>query len=341
MTHEQASRSTAPGSPPPAQGRHRSRSEAAGGSTPLFGRFNVRGTLMVGLLCSISMHLLLMVLAALVLVRSGGGGAEDGDRSGDVQLAVVTKAELEAMQSAASLPAVPMPSIDTPVPESMESIELAELDVSSMTSALSDRALEGLGAGELTGGSELSTGSSGSGSVSFFGAEAVGRRIAYVIDMSGSMASGGKIEAAQTELGRSLSELRAPMEFYVAMYNNAGYPLEGFEGWTEASRPITREARRAFAHRANQLGGTTYPAHAFQMVFALRPLPDAIFFMTDGDFSDQDISTEAILSLNRPHEIPIHCLTLVDRSAEDRMRRIANASGGTYTHIDGVQRGRR
>ncbi|MCB1280105.1 MAG: hypothetical protein KDB18_01125, partial [Salinibacterium sp.] len=180
----------------------------------------------------------------------------------------------------------------------------------------------------------------GEGSVSFFGAEAVGRRIAYVIDMSGSMASGGKIEAVQAEVGRSLSELRPPMEFFIGMYNSAGYPLVGFEGWTEANPAMTREARRAFAHRASELGGTTFPVYAFDLVFALRPLPDAIFFMTDGDFSDQDTSTGRIIAMNAQHKIPIHCLTFIDRSAESRMRRIAEASGGTYTHVDGTRRRR-
>ncbi len=305
------------------------------------GRFDIRGTLAVGLICSLSLHLLLMVLAALVLVGRGSVAGEGDRPPGAVQLAVVTQTELAALESSAALPTVPVPTFETPKPEALESIELAELDTSRSDVSLTERAIEGLGAGDLTSGSELATGGGGEGSVSFFGAEAVGRRIAYVIDMSGSMASGGKIEAAQAELGRSLTELRPPMEFFVGLYNSAGYPLQGFDGWTDASGPMTREARRAFAHRASELGGTTFPVYAFELVFALRPLPDAIFFMTDGDFSDQDQSTARILALNSTHKIPIHCLTLIDRSAEARMRRIAESSGGTYTHIDGLGRGRR
>ncbi len=308
----------------------------------MLGLLNVRGTLAIGLAMSISFHLLLMVFAALMLVSGGGSGQGDPERPpGVVDLAVVTASELRAMQSDTSLPTVPVPTFEQPETQAMESIELAELDTTRSDVSLTKRAIEGLGAGDLTSGSELATGGGGEGGVSFFGAEAVGRRIAYVIDMSGSMASGGKIEAVQAEMGRSLTELRLPMEFFVGMYNSAGYPLQGFEDWTGATPAMTREARRAFAHRASEIGGSTLPVYAFEMVFKLRPLPDAIFFMTDGDFSDQDQSTVRIIALNSQHKIPIHCLTFIDRSAEARMRRIAEESGGTYTHIDGLKRRRR
>lgn len=307
----------------------------------VLGLFNVRGTLAVGLAFSISLHLLLLVLAALVLVSTGGTPGEGDRPPGEVELAVVTSNELRAMQSDASLPTVPVPKFEQPETEAMESIELAELDTSRSDVSLSERAVEGLGAGDLTSGSELATGGGGEGSVSFFGAEAVGRRIAYVIDMSGSMASGGKIEAVQTELGRSLGELRPQMEFFVGLYNSTGFPLPGFERWTQATPALTREARRAFVHRSSEIGGSTFPVFAFELVFKLRPLPDAIFFMTDGEFSDQDQSMEQIIAMNSSHKIPIHCLTFIDQSAEARMRHIAEVSGGTYTHIDGLTPRRR
>lgn len=301
---------------------------------------DMRRAMLVGLSGSLSLHLLLMIIAALMLVGRGGNSGSELGEPGEVQLAITTQSELAALeQLAADLPSIPVPALDQPEVPELETLELSELSEASSSSSLADRALESLGAGDLTGSSELSTGGGGEGSVSFFGAEAFGRRIAFVMDMSGSMGSGGKIEVAQRELGRSLEELRAPMEFFVAMFNNSGFALEGFEKWTEASQSRTREARRMFAHRAStELGGTTYPVPAFELVFALRPLPDAIFFMTDGDFSDDDATTERILALNQPHKIPVHCVTFIDRSAEPRMRRIAEASGGTYTHIDGTAR---
>lgn len=297
-----------------------------------------RQLLLVGLIGSLSLHLLLLVVCALLLVGRGGEG--DGAGSpGEVQLAVMTQAELAAMERhAANAPVIPVPAMEQPDVPDLEALELQELtDFSSQTS-LADRAMESLGAGDLSGMSELSTGGSGEGSVSFFGAEASGRRIAYVIDMSGSMAMGGKIEFAQRELGKSLEQLRPPMEFFIALFNNKGFTMPGFEQWAEATPARVREARRAFAHSSVEVGGTTFPVPGFDLVFAQRPLPDAVFFMTDGDFSDSDVSTDAILAFVAQHRVPIHCITLVDKSSEPRMRRIAEASGGSYTHIDGTTR---
>ena len=36
-------------------------------------------------------------------------------------------------------------------------------------------------------------------------------------------------------------------------------------------------------------------------------------------------------------KIPIHCITLVERTGEETMRKIAADSGGTYTHFAGTR----
>ena len=79
--------------------------------------------------------------------------------------------------------------------------------------------------------------------------------------------------------------------------------------------------------------GATNPSPAFLVVFANRPRPDAVYFMTDGEFNDTVVAE--IASMNAEMQIPIHCITFGERGAEPMMREIARQSGGTYTHIGG------
>ena len=63
-----------------------------------------------------------------------------------------------------------------------------------------------------------------------------------------------------------------------------------------------------------------------------RIKPDAIYFMTDGEF-DQSIA-DIIIRRNKERPMPVHCITFVSREGESVMRRIARETGGTYTHIE-------
>src|SRR5690606_16329369 len=84
-------------------------------------------------------------------------------------------------------------------------------------------------------------------------------------------------------------------------------------------------------------GGTTIPFPAFEEVFRMRPRPDAIYFMTDGAFSNAEAVAEEIARLNRSTGkiVPIHCITFIERDAEEIMKVIARQSNGSYTHVTG------
>src|SRR5438046_2601550 len=57
--------------------------------------------------------------------------------------------------------------------------------------------------------------------------------------------------------------------------------------------------------------GGTEPLTAFKIVMTLRPKPDAIYFMTDGEFNEDNAT--AVARMNAEWRIPIHCLTFVSR----------------------------
>jgi hypothetical protein len=77
--------------------------------------------------------------------------------------------------------------------------------------------------------------------------------------------------------------------------------------------------------------GATNPLPGFEIIFTLKPRPDAIYFMTDGEFDPTVV--EAVASLNQKSRIPIHCVCLGPEAATENMRKIAKASKGTFIVI--------
>ena len=80
-------------------------------------------------------------------------------------------------------------------------------------------------------------------------------------------------------------------------------------------------------------GGGTVPDGAMQMVFSMKPRPDAIYFMTDGQFGPQVASLIHRLNRRGNKRVPVHSITFGDQGAARLMQQIADESGGTYTHI--------
>lgn len=283
---------------------------------------------LTGVLLSLLIHLLLWLVAGLITV-SGAQAGGAGPLASGVELAVVTEAELAQMQEAgleAEVPVVPdVPASDLP---EIALFDSAIADAAGLTEDIGDLSAN-LGAGDITGGSELGVGGAGGGAASFFGVEARGTRFAYIVDVSGSMGVGGKIEALKRELGKSITALTENAMFAIALYSTDAAILGGRHEWMEASDNGKGFARRAITQI--QANGSTNPAPAFRLVFGLRPKPDAIYFMTDGEFS-QDVALE-IARLNADYRVPIHCIAFVSRDSEALMKQIAADSGGTYTFV--------
>jgi hypothetical protein len=194
----------------------------------------------------------------------------------------------------------------------------------------------GMGAGNITGGQGMG-GGSGGGAAKFFGVEARGTRFAYICDISGSMDQGvgvgevRRIDILKTELGKSLQALLENAYFFVALFSTDTKPMGGRSEWVSATDAGKQWAKRTVPLIAAE--GATEPVAAFKLVFRMRPRPDAIYFMTDGEFNEDYVND--ISRLNAEWRIPIHCITLVSREGEKVMRKIAEQSGGTYVHVPG------
>lgn len=287
---------------------------------------------MAGIAISCVVHLVLLSAAALVVLASSAG--DDRTAGAPVQFAVLSEADLAELAGGTldtAAPAVPdspaadLPEIDITVPDT--------LGLEAMRETLQASGGGGTGAGDIsTGGDGLGGGGGGAGGgtgAGFFGVEASGNRFAYIIDVSGSMAIGGKMDAMRSELLRSLNALLENHSFMVVPFSSDAAPLGGRSGWTDGTDQGKSWARRA-AMDLQPIGGTN-PSPGFFYVFSQRPKPDAIYFLTDGEFAPT-VAAE-IAGLNGEFDVPIHCIAFGTRDAEPVMKRIAEQSGGTYTYV--------
>ena len=80
-----------------------------------------------------------------------------------------------------------------------------------------------------------------------------------------------------------------------------------------------------------QPDGGTHPLPA--LLFALSLEPDAIYFLSDGQFDP--VTIHEVRNRNRPRtrRIPIHTIAFMDRFTERLMRAIARNSGGEYRFV--------
>ena len=284
----------------------------------------------LGIGISILVHLVGVLITALIVTSTGIGlGVDRGDDS--IEFAVISQVELNEILDAAPNTSSPQTSdllaetTDTPselLDEPISTDFSLTADIDSDLSVLGgDAGLDsGFGVGDAGGGA------------SFFGAEASGSRFAYIVDTSGSMAENNKIDVLIRELTRSLDGLGRESTFFVVRYSTESEPIGNRRSWTDADARGKAWAKKQVG-RLQALGGTR-PAQAFQTCLSIRPRPDAIFFMTDGEFGEAE--TTRILGLLSEYAVPVHGITFVDAGAAAVMQRIAIESGGTYTHVRGT-----
>lgn len=308
----------------------------------------VAGVFSMGVVLSVLIHATITLVAALVTVGVAGIGAR-GSGGGEFNLTVTSEGTLAGIVDTAPLDTMAPSVADVAVPE-LPSAGMDEglggMDAPGAGAGLGPIAdgLGGAGGGEVGDGKGLGSGGSGNGGASFFGIEAKGSRFLYICDVSGSMdwdeagmatGRGTRLNALKRELTRSVQGLMEHMQFYVFFFSSREMPIDpNSKKWI-----LAKESGKRFAvDRIGQLKawGGTEPWPAFDEAFKMNPRPDAIYFMTDGEF-DPAVATRIQMVNVGSRKIPIHCITLVERAGEETMRKIASDSGGTYTHIAGTR----
>ncbi|CAN5765119.1 hypothetical protein BH11PLA1_BH11PLA1_03930 [soil metagenome] len=292
-------------------------------------RWFTRGSV-VACVLSLIVHVVLGFIGYQYHIRFSSGAAATG---GTVEVATMSESQLAALEDAELNSIAPGVDDTRPSnPDTTPAIELpggAGMENTGDIGALGD-GLGGAGAGTGIGLGD-GAGGAGGGTARFFGMEARGSRFAYVVDISGSMMDGGKIEALRKELATSIDALPEGTQFCVMLFSSVSRPLMKRDSWFTATSKNKNEAIKLIEDIHAE--GGTEPLTAFTAIFSkLRPRPDAIYFLTDGQFDSED--GNRIISMSRnAGRVAIHSLTFVSRDGEMIMRRIARETGGNYTHV--------
>jgi Mg-chelatase subunit ChlD len=167
-----------------------------------------------------------------------------------------------------------------------------------------------------------------SGESEFFGIQAKGKKFVYVVDCSGSM-NGQRFDEARAELLESVSGLGEDQSFFVYLFNNQSYAMYSPDiasAMTPATTPNIAKLERWVSGR--QAGGGTEPLDALTQAIDMRP--DAIYLLTDGQFSAAVVGE--IQKRNR-NKVVIHTIAFVDPSGEWLLKQISSQNGGLHRFI--------
>ena len=162
----------------------------------------------------------------------------------------------------------------------------------------------------------------------FFGIGDSGETLVYVVDCSDSMNDGGKWRRATKELVRALEELSYDQRYFIIFFSDGAYPMDA-----DAPIPATYEEvdhTRRWVNRIVPDGGTN-PLPA--LLYALSLEPDAIYFLSDGQFDPMVIPQLQQRNPRSTGQIPIHTISFVNRATVGLMRTIARQSGGEFRYV--------
>ena len=204
--------------------------------------------------------------------------------------------------------------------------DFAELE--ALAESASPASFDGL----ALGGKGEADGSTGQAATEFFGIGGYGQTFVYVVDASDSMNERGKFDRARYELLQSIEQLASDQRYFIVFYNDGAYPMDADEPVLATEDELARTVRWVEYTEAN---GGTNPLPA--LLFALSLRPDAIYFLSDGQFDPYTI--QAIRASNRANkrfsrrEIPIHSISFIDRMTIGLMKSIARNSGGEHRFV--------
>lgn len=199
---------------------------------------------------------------------------------------------------------------------------------------------EGGGSGSGIGDSK-GKGSGGDGT-QFFSVRAGGKKFVYIVDSSHSM-KGEKFATATEEVLYAINRLGSQQSFYVFFFDEITQPMklppeeESPKGPVQATKQNVKRASKWI--KQVETGSNTHPFDAVRL--ALEMEPDAIFLLTDGQFSDNG-KTEAYLRMKnaldkpikgRQNKVIVHTIGLWDLSGQEALQRIAEFNSGTYRYV--------
>jgi len=270
-------------------------------------------------------HFFLLLICSLVTWGNyGGGGLGDEVLLGDLPSKQLTQTKDEQLTADSQKPVEQQTELKETFEEIAPPIPAADAEAIEIDSFLLTPSGSASDAAEMK---VISGGGSGVGSgASFMGSHAQGQRFCIVADCSGSMA-GPPVEHVKREVLETINSMNPRARFQIVFYSTDAIPCPT-SGWLHPRRN-KGDIEQWLSGIEGQ--GLTEPTKAFKLVFQFDPKPDAIFFMTDGQFDPKVV--EEVATLNRDKNVVINTICFMDRSSEPMMRAIAKASGGRYRYV--------
>jgi len=274
--------------------------------------------------------------------------AEDIDLKGPQPLPALKLANLQApldLQPAAGVPgaAAPMISAALDLRPDAQRYAGAVNQVQSLlkhSHATAPVDAQGEGKGAAAAGKEAEKAANetdGEAGAQFFGLQAKGNRFVFVVDCSLSM-MGDKWATACRELSESLDRLSPEQHFYVIFFDGKSHRMFSDRGFAKAMLPATQPniARLRNWLGTVRLGYNTSPC--LSVMFALTLKPDAIFLLSDGEFSDPTAAklrkkNVAVINGRTAPRVAVHTIGLRSLDGKKMLTRIARENSGSYRYV--------
>jgi hypothetical protein len=193
----------------------------------------------------------------------------------------------------------------------------------------------------------------GGGGSSFFGTARPGKRAAYIVDFSLSMTSdvikgGTRIAALKKELIRSISALNPKMNFTVIFFSHRAWGVDapgdapassGWDGFGQPPLmnwyPATPNIKEEFLGKVRAMNpdGNTQWYPPLKMAFAMKPPPDTVYLLSDGEPRDFDQVLNDMDDIN-VNKVPVDTIAFELPGTPARyMMDIAKATGGKFSMV--------
>ena len=331
---------------------------------------------------SVGVHLFLLLTAALITVNQvmdkqvdflpGGSSAQSQAAAEVLTQKVQTKKNpwlkakpqqrkitVQSLSADISLP-------DMPPMDMMDFSKINDRMNVSKASAMGAAQPMGMGAGGAGGGFGAAIGRGAK--FSFVGQTAVGRRVVFVVDVSGSMSAIGqgetisRFDLLKKELVKSMSQMPMGTAYQVLFFSDFAWPHNEVDSrnasamakyrweiepkdyksvkiptfkYLQAS-PFSLQDSKTIIQNSDNPGGTNWGS-GLLMALNANPKPDVIFFMTDGNRSDEMGWIDIVTAENK-RKLPmtaIYTSAMQQPDAARELDTLAKRNNGKFTVVMG------
>jgi len=231
----------------------------------------------------------------------------------------------------------PMRAVGTASPASFSPHE-------QMRSLLASGAFDGSAEVAATGASkgllpESEAGPGEAAGATFFGIQAEGNDFVFVVDCSLSML-GAKWTDACRELSSAIDRLAEGKRFYVIFFDGESHRMFNDKDYVSELLPANETNMLKLRHWLTtvRLGNFTSPCLSMQFAHSLNP--DAIYLLSDGEFSDPTApwlrknNKVRLIGGERRRPVAVHTIGFRSRKGQKMLSRIARENDGVYRYVE-------